>query len=191
MSQYEQDDLPPKLQAIADACEYELLHQNDRGRGGGPKKRGKSILTTIKQTERYQKEFRHYHAKLKLHRQLTHQKNLNPTTYAQWLQENIGKTNIDTDNVSVERFASTHGPGGQNINKLATAIRLTHLPTQITAKYKKERTQSQNLSGAKKVLQTKLQEHLNLWQVSKPPAEITTQFIKNLIQTKPPPPKTQ
>ncbi|MBU1200331.1 hypothetical protein KJ953_02210 [Patescibacteria group bacterium] len=63
MSQYEQDDLPPKLQAIADACEYELLHQNDRGRGGGPKKRGKSVLATHKQTERYQQELRHYKAR--------------------------------------------------------------------------------------------------------------------------------
>jgi hypothetical protein len=93
MSQYEQDDLPPKLAKIAEDYEENLLHQNDR-RGTGPKKRGKSILTTIKQTERYQKEFRHYHAKLELHKilklRLTNPSSI--ATYAQWLQENLGKT---------------------------------------------------------------------------------------------------
>jgi|SaaInlStandDraft_4_1057021.scaffolds.fasta_scaffold36243_2 hypothetical protein len=205
------DELPPSLAKIADDYEDKLDQEAGRNKTGGNKKPGRSTLTSHKKTDQHQQKLRHYKAKLILYKQLQlnfsnesfkhpHQRQLSILNYAQWLQENVIRGQIDITkemqkNVETKRFASKQGPGGQNINKLATAIRLTHLPTQLTVKYKKERSQVQNLSGAQKNLQEKLQQHLELWiecfptSFSNTPAEITPQFIENFLTQKPLPPK--
>ena len=52
-------------------------------------------------------------------------------------------TSIDRRDIRIERFHSG-GPGGQNVNKLETGIRLIHLPTGMTATSTSERSQSDN-----------------------------------------------
>lgn len=64
---------------------------------------------------------------------------------------------IDNDDVRVDIFLS-HGKGGQNINKVETAVRLTHLPTGIVVTCQDERSQLKNKERAYARLRDILQQ---------------------------------
>jgi len=62
---------------------------------------------------------------------------------------------IPETDLRIELYRSS-GPGGQNVNKRETAVRLIHLPTGLTAASQIERSQAQNREKALKLLKSKL-----------------------------------
>ncbi len=68
---------------------------------------------------------------------------------------NVKEIEISADDLEFDTFKSS-GPGGQNVQKVETAIRVRHKPSGIVISAQSERSQAQNKENALKLLRSKL-----------------------------------
>lgn len=59
----------------------------------------------------------------------------------------------------IEHVSRSSGPGGQNVNKVSSAIKLEHIPTGITVHMQDEKSQHKNRAKAWRVLRSRIYEH--------------------------------
>lgn len=77
---------------------------------------------------------------------------------------------IDQKDLRVDIYHAS-GAGGQNVNKVATAVRMVHLPTGIKVEMQEERTQQKNRDKAIKLLNTKVFDYYQQIELDKQNAE--------------------
>lgn len=71
------------------------------------------------------------------------------------LPKNAGDVQIPEKDIKVD-FKRSSGPGGQNVNKVETAVKVVHIPTGLSASSQVERSQAQNRERAMSILKAKL-----------------------------------
>ncbi len=68
------------------------------------------------------------------------------------------KIELPEKDLEIITFCRSSGAGGQNVNKVATAVRIKHKPSGLVVECTNERSQAQNKRGAMNILMSKLEQ---------------------------------
>ncbi len=93
------------------------------------------------------------------------------------LPKNDSTIDIPAEDIKIE-FSKSSGPGGQNVNKRETAVRVIHIPTNISVSISTQRTQEQNRARALDILKAKLMKILE----ENKDKEISNLFISKNVE---------
>ncbi len=138
--------------------DYYLIHENKNDHGGYRNVtieiKGKSVYGTLKNESGVHRLVRisPFNAKKLRH-----------TSFS--MVEVIPKfekvTEIEIPEADIRyEFARSSGPGGQNVNKRETAVRVVHIPTNLAVHAESERSQAQNKEKALQILRGKIYKKL-------------------------------
>lgn len=144
---------------------YKVLHENQNDHGGYRnitlEISGKNVYGTIKKESGVHRLVRvsPFNAKSMRH-----------TSFS--LVEVIPKfekvTDLEINEADLRyEFSRSSGPGGQNVNKRETAVRVVHIPTNLAAHADGERSQAQNKEKALAILQGKIYKALEDERIKK------------------------
>ena len=73
------------------------------------------------------------------------------------LQERMARLGVAESDLR-ETFIRSSGPGGQKVNKTSSCVQLVHLPTGITVKCQRERSQAMNRFLARRLLLDRIEK---------------------------------
>jgi len=135
---------------------YSILHENQNTNGGyrniTVEINGKSAYGTLKNESGVHRLVRisPFNANAKRHTSFSMVE-----VIPKFEKQNEKDIDLDEKDLKIELSRSS-GPGGQNVNKRETAVRIVHLPTNLSAQSDSERTQEANKEKALSVLRGKI-----------------------------------
>ena len=80
------------------------------------------------------------------------------SVYSYPVVEEVDDFEIDENDIRVDTYRAS-GAGGQHINKTDSAVRMTHIPTNIVVACQNERSQIKNRSTALRLLKARVRQH--------------------------------
>ncbi len=146
---------------------YTLLHENQNDHGGYRNVTvevvGKNVYGTLKNESGVHRLVRvsPFNANAKRHTSFSMVE-----VIPKFEKQHESDIELDEKDLRYE-FSRSSGPGGQNVNKRETAVRIVHVPTNLSAQSDSERTQEANKEKAISILRGKIFKALEEERVSK------------------------
>ena len=184
-----------KWDEYGEQVEEDLVKEAGLGGGGGKKKRdpkGKTSKQARQASIENSKEIRKNQARARIVRvlegfpkfkdELTENSYLE--TYALWLNASLQKEEVvlDKDEDLDFQYSRSGGAGGQNVNKVSSAVTCKHWVTNMVVRNEQTRDQPVNKQNAVKIMREKLQKHIDDWKdYVSGKKEINLETVKDFI----------